>query len=71
MIRDPETFGRLLADVRRFVRTECIPLEASVDQSDEIPEALVQRMREHRPVRPQHSRGLRRRRPELPRNCRW
>ena len=46
MIRAPETFKQLLAEVRHFVRTECIPLEASIDQDDEIPEALVQRMRE-------------------------
>ena len=46
MIRDPEHFARLLAEVRHFVRTECQPLEAQVDQTDEIPEALVQRMRE-------------------------
>lgn len=46
MIRAPETFKQLLAEVRHFVRTECIPLEASIDQDDKIPEALVQRMRE-------------------------
>jgi acyl-CoA dehydrogenase len=46
MIRDPEKFEALLADVRRFVRTECIPLEEEVDRSDSIPEALVGRMRE-------------------------
>ncbi len=46
MIRDPQSFNALLAEVRRFVRTECMPLEAAIDQSDEIPEALVQRIRE-------------------------
>ena len=46
MIRDPKTFPALLVDVRRFVRTECMPLEQEVDRSDEIPEPLVQRMRE-------------------------
>ena len=46
MIRNPEEFGSLLAEVRRFVRTECLPLEQQVDEDDEIPEALVQRMRE-------------------------
>lgn len=46
MIRNPEHFSRLLADVRRFVREECMPLEAEVDRSDQIPEPLVQRMRE-------------------------
>ncbi|MDO8772115.1 MAG: acyl-CoA dehydrogenase family protein [Burkholderiaceae bacterium] len=46
MIRNPEKFSRLLAEVRHFVRTECIPLEAEVDQNDKIREPLVQRMRE-------------------------
>lgn len=46
MIRNPPQFAVLLAQVRRFVRTECMPLEQEVDRSDEIPEALVQRMRE-------------------------
>ncbi len=46
MIRHPEKFQQMLAQVRDFVRTECIPLEPQVDQSDEIPEALVQRMRD-------------------------
>lgn len=45
MIRNPEQFEQLIAQVRRFIREECIPLEASIDQSDEIPEALVDRMR--------------------------
>ena len=46
MIRNPESFAKLLAEVRRFVREECIPLEAEVDRTDVIPEALVQRMRD-------------------------
>ncbi len=46
MIRDPDTFATLLAEVRRFVRTECLPLEEEVDRTDAIPEPLVQRMRE-------------------------
>jgi acyl-CoA dehydrogenase len=46
MIRNPEKFAALLAEVRRFVRTECMPLEQEVDRDDHIPEALVQRMRE-------------------------
>ena len=45
MIRDPQTFAGLLADVRRFIREQCIPLEAEVDRSDLIPEPLVERMR--------------------------
>ncbi|MBL0151419.1 MAG: acyl-CoA dehydrogenase family protein [Ideonella sp.] len=46
MIRNPPQFTALLAHVRQFVRAECMPLEQEVDRSDEIPEALVQRMRE-------------------------
>ncbi|MBL0089644.1 MAG: acyl-CoA dehydrogenase family protein [Ideonella sp.] len=46
MIRNPPQFTALLAQVRQFVRAECMPLEQEVDRSDEIPEALVQRMRE-------------------------
>lgn len=45
MIRNPESFARLVAEVRQFVRTECMPLEAQVDQTDEIPPAIVERMR--------------------------
>jgi acyl-CoA dehydrogenase len=46
MIRDPQKFSALLAQVRQFVRTECLPLEEQVDRTDVIPEPLVQRMRE-------------------------
>lgn len=46
MIRDQEKFAALLADVRQFVRTECLPVEERVDAEDQIPEPLVQRMRE-------------------------
>lgn len=46
MIRNPEKFAALLAEVRHFVRTECLPLEEQVDADDLIPEALVQRMRD-------------------------
>ena len=45
MIRDPQSFEALLAEVRRFVHDECRPVEEEVDRSDEIPEPLVQRMR--------------------------
>jgi acyl-CoA dehydrogenase len=45
MIRNPETFDDLIAQVRAFVRTECIPLEEEVDRTDQIPEPLVVRMR--------------------------
>jgi len=46
MIRNPESLAALLAEVRQFVYTECLPLEEQVDAADEIPEALVQRMRQ-------------------------
>ena len=46
MIRDPQSFATLLAEVRQFIRNECMPLEQQIDQTDEIPEPLVQRMRE-------------------------
>lgn len=46
MIRNPEKFNAMLAEVRRFVRTECMPIEEQVDRDDLIPEAIVQRMRE-------------------------
>ncbi len=45
MIRNPEHFADLLAQVRQFVRTECLPLEEEVDRHDLIPEPVVQRMR--------------------------
>jgi acyl-CoA dehydrogenase len=45
MIREPEKFDALIAQVRDFVRTECIPLEEEVDRQDQIPESLVTRMR--------------------------
>jgi acyl-CoA dehydrogenase len=46
MIRNPETIESLLREVRSFIRNECLPLEQQVDRDDEIPPALVQRMRE-------------------------
>lgn len=46
MIRHPENFKQLLAEVRHVVRTEFMPLEAAIDQDDQIPEPVVQRMRE-------------------------
>ena len=46
MIRNTEQFEALLAEVRHFVRSECLPLEQEVDEQDHIPESLVQRMRE-------------------------
>lgn len=46
MIRNKEKFNIMLAEVRRFVRTECMPIEEQVDREDVIPEPIVQRMRE-------------------------
>ena len=53
LIRDPthdprptELRRNCWAKCARFVQTECMPLEAQIDRDDEIPEALVQRMRE-------------------------
>jgi len=46
MIRDPIKFEAMLAEVRRFLREECLPIEALVDETDAIPEPVVQRMRE-------------------------
>lgn len=48
MIRDRQKFDALLAEVRGFVRNECQPLEEQIDRTDEIPEPLVQRMRQLR-----------------------
>ncbi len=36
----------MLQGVRHFIRNECMPLEAEIDRSGQIPEPLVQRMRE-------------------------
>ncbi len=46
MIKDPETFGLLLDAIRRFVRERLIPAEHEVAESDAIPPAIVQEMRE-------------------------
>jgi len=46
MIRDPETFEALLDSVRRFVRERLVPAENQVAEADEIPEDIVQEMRE-------------------------
>ena len=36
----------LLSELYRFVKDECIPIEEEVDRNDEIPEHIVQRMRD-------------------------
>jgi len=46
MIRDQEKFTALLAEVRQFIRAECIPIEEEIDRTDLIPEPIVQRMRQ-------------------------
>jgi len=46
MIRDPEILSALLDSVSRFVRERLVPAEDEVAESDEIPPALVQQMRE-------------------------
>ncbi|QIL72815.1 acyl-CoA dehydrogenase [Diaphorobacter sp. HDW4B] len=46
MIRDEEILVALLDSVRRFVRERLVPAENIVAETDEIPEAIVQEMRE-------------------------
>lgn len=46
MALDPETFEQLRAGVRRFVRERLVPQEATVDETNEIPETLLAEMRD-------------------------
>lgn len=46
MIRDPETFGLLLASVRRFVRERLVPNEQRVADEDAVPTEIAAEMRE-------------------------
>ena len=46
MIRDPETMEALLDSVRRFVRERLVPAEEEVAETDEIPPAIVDEMRQ-------------------------
>jgi acyl-CoA dehydrogenase len=46
MIRDQETLTALLDSVSRFVRERLVPAEHEVAETDEIPSAIVQEMRE-------------------------
>ena len=46
MIRNSPKFAVLLAEVRQFIKMECMPHEQEVDHTDMISESLVQRMRE-------------------------
>lgn len=45
MIRDAETLNLFLDSVRRFVREQLVPAEKLVDETDEIPAAIVQGMK--------------------------
>jgi acyl-CoA dehydrogenase len=46
MIRDTDTLSQLLDSVNRFVRERLVPAEQQVADTDEIPEDIVQDMRE-------------------------
>ncbi|AGW95710.1 acyl-CoA dehydrogenase [Ralstonia pickettii DTP0602] len=46
MIRDNDTLEALLDSVRRFVRERLVPAEALVAETDDIPQDIVQDMRE-------------------------
>jgi acyl-CoA dehydrogenase len=43
---DPDTFDALIATIRRYVAERLRPLEARVEEEDEVPEEVVQEMRE-------------------------
>lgn len=46
MIRDPEILNALLDTVNRFVRERLVPAEALVAETDEIPDDIVQEMKD-------------------------
>lgn len=46
MIRDPDSFSTFIDQLRTFVREQLIPYESEVAANDEVPPALVQRMRD-------------------------
>lgn len=46
MSLDPQTFDLLISSVRRYVQERLIPLEAEVAESNRIPDAVVDEMRE-------------------------
>ena len=46
MIRDPQTFQALLDSVTRFTRERLVPAENEVAETDAIPPAIVQEMRD-------------------------
>ncbi len=46
MAFDPEIRAQLIETVRRFVREKCVPLEAEVGETDEMPESIVEEMKQ-------------------------
>ena len=46
MIRDPQTLQALVDTVERFVRERLVPIETHVAETDEIPDDIVQAMRD-------------------------
>ena len=46
MALDADTFGQLIDTIRRFVAERLRPLEAQVAENDEIPDDLIQEMKE-------------------------
>ena len=45
MAFDAELRAQLVGTVRRFVREKCVPLEAQVGESDEMPQSIVEEMK--------------------------
>ena len=46
MENQKQPLNEMLSELYRFIKEECIPIEEEVDRTDEIPESVVQRMRE-------------------------
>jgi acyl-CoA dehydrogenase len=46
MALDAETRTQLIDTVRRFVREECVPIEAKVSEEDRVPDSVIAGMRE-------------------------
>jgi acyl-CoA dehydrogenase len=46
MALDQETFAILLSSVQRFVRDELVPNENRLEEENEVPDEIVQRMRD-------------------------
>ncbi|WP_247644324.1 MULTISPECIES: acyl-CoA dehydrogenase family protein [unclassified Brucella] len=45
MIRDPETLDVLVTTVRRFVRERLVPAESRVEETNRIPDDIIEEMR--------------------------